>query len=79
MLLTAGQLDAKFSGCQSTLWYFWRGKKPSRTPSPRFMNHLKKKGVSGFFKEMLWHLLPDAMYFQLISLRKKGKLHLWKW
>jgi hypothetical protein len=79
MFMIAEPLDAMFSGCKFALWFYWRGKKPCRTPSPRIINHLKKKGISGFFKEMLWHLLTDAMHFQLISLRKKGKLHLWRW
>lgn len=79
MLLSAERLDERFHGCKSALWFYWRGKRPSRVPVAKVIHHLKKKGVSGFYREMLWHLLPDAMHFQLIALRKKGKLHLWQW
>jgi hypothetical protein len=79
VLLSAEQLERKFTGVKSALWTYWKRKSRHRVPISKVINHLKRKGVAGFYREMLWHLLPDAMHFQLIALRKRNKLHTWKW
>lgn len=79
LFLSAEQLDERFYGVKSALWSYWKGKKGKRTPQVKLVAHLKRYGVDGFFSEMLWHLLPDVIHYQLISLRRKNKLHEWKW
>lgn len=37
--------------------------------------HLRFKGCSGFFSEMLWHLLTDEELEYLINMRRKRMLH----
>jgi hypothetical protein len=79
MTLSADQMNDRFYGVKSALWGYWRGKNAKRMHQGKLFQHLKRKGVSGFFSEMLWHLLPDVIHYQLIALRRKNRLQDWKW
>lgn len=75
LFLSAEQLDERFFGAKSALWGYWKGKNGKRVPQAKLIAHLKKNGVDGFFSEMLRHLLPDVIHYQLIALRRKNRLH----
>jgi hypothetical protein len=77
--LTAEQLQERFAGTRQALWKYWQSKRKGKVPATKIRRHLKKMGVSGFFREMLWHLLSDDEYMKLTMLRKQGALHLWQW
>jgi hypothetical protein len=77
--MTAEQLQERFAGTRQTLWGYWHAKKGSRIHSNKIRRHLKKMGVSGFYREMLWHLLSPEEFRQLTLLRNQGTLHTWKW
>lgn len=78
MCMTAEEMDEKLIGTRSALWLYWQRKKRSRIPLRKLRQHLRFKGHVGFFREMLWHLLPPAEHRRLIAMRKKGTLHLWR-
>jgi hypothetical protein len=77
--LTAEQLQERFAGTREALWKYWQTKHKGRIPTSKIRRHLKKMGISGFFREMLWHLLSEEEYHELMRLRKQGALHLWQW
>lgn len=77
--LTAEQLQERFAGTRQALWGYWQGKRGCKIPKAKIRRHLRKMGVSGFFREMLWHLLSDDEYKRLVKLRQQGALHLWDW
>lgn len=77
--LSAEQLQERFAGVREALWGYWQTKTRGRIPVKRIRRHLRKMGVSGTFREMLWHLLTEAEHRKLIQLRKAGALHLWQW
>jgi hypothetical protein len=76
---TAEQLQERFAGTRQALWGYWETKRGSKIPKDKVRRHLRKMGVSGFFREMLWHLLTEEEYRVLVNLRKQGALHLWAW
>ncbi|KAJ9106587.1 hypothetical protein QFC20_004080 [Naganishia adeliensis] len=75
ILLSAEQVELQFIGVKFALWTYWKKRSRHRVSNNKVINHLKLKGAAGFHREILWHLLLDAMYFQLIALRRKNKLH----
>ncbi|KAI5448774.1 hypothetical protein NCC49_000569 [Naganishia albida] len=79
LTLSADQMDMRFSGVKSALWGYWRTKSPKRMNQQKLFAYFKRHGVAGCFSEMLWHLLPDVNHYQLIALRRKNRLHEWKW
>ncbi|KAJ9103678.1 hypothetical protein QFC20_004681 [Naganishia adeliensis] len=74
ILLSAEQVELKFIGVKSALGTYWKKTSRHRVSTNKVVNHLKRKGAAGFYREMLWHLLLDAMHFKLMAVRKKNKL-----
>lgn len=64
---------------REALWKCWKWKHGAKTPPRKIRRYLKNKGIYGFFRELLWHLLSEEEYKKLLKLRKQSALHLWKW
>ncbi|KAJ9092257.1 hypothetical protein QFC20_007431 [Naganishia adeliensis] len=77
--LTAEQMQERFAGTREAQWKYWESKRGGKVPARKIRRHLRQMGISGFFREMLWHLLSEEEYKKLLKLRKQGALHLWKW
>ncbi|KAJ9114789.1 hypothetical protein QFC24_007113 [Naganishia onofrii] len=74
--LTAEQLDDQVYGARVALWTYWQQRQPGDIDVDCIIRHLRRMGHAGFFREMLWHLLPSRMRRMLYKLRKEGKLDL---
>lgn len=72
--VTAEQLDDQVYGPRVALWSYWQQRKPDDIDVDCIIRHLRRMGHAGFFREMLWHLLPARMRRMLYRLRKEGKL-----
>lgn len=72
--LTAEELEDRFNGVKSALWEYWHKKRAGQISLDKLMEHLRRMGHQGFFREMLWHLLPPRLQRMLNKLRKEGKL-----
>ncbi|KAJ9093376.1 hypothetical protein QFC21_006406 [Naganishia friedmannii] len=73
--LKAEDLDERYYGVRAALWTYWHFKRRGRVPMDKLRAHFQFKGYSGFFREMLWHLLTIEEYEYLNSMRRKGMLH----
>jgi hypothetical protein len=73
--LKAEDLDERYYGVRTALWTYWQHKRRGRVPMDKLRTHFQFKGYSGFFREMLWHLLTAEEYEYLNSMRRKGMLH----
>jgi hypothetical protein len=51
-----------------------RPRKQAEPPYARVIEYLKKHGHQGFFREMLWHLLPKKLQRMLYAARKEVTL-----
>lgn len=71
---TAEELEMAYGGVKYALWTYWHNKKARNISLNKVINHLKHKGHEGFYREMLWHLLPQRIQRILSKLRKDGKL-----
>jgi hypothetical protein len=71
---TAEELEMAYEGVKYALWTYWHKKKARNISLDKVTNHLKQKGLGGFYREMLWHLLPQRIQRILSKLRKDGKL-----
>jgi hypothetical protein len=77
--MTAEQLQEPFAGTRQALSGYWQAKGSCKEPKAKIRRHLRKMGVSGFFREMLWHLLSAEEYKRLVKLRQQRALRLWDW
>ena len=72
--MSAEALAERFGGVKYSLWHFWHEKKAGRVPYARLIAHLRTHGCSGFFREMLIHLLPKWLQRLLYAAQKNGSL-----
>ena len=72
--MTAEQIKDQFGGVKFSLWNYWHAKKLGRIPYGRQIEYLKYKGHKGFFREMVWHLVPRWLHKLLHAARKDGTL-----
>jgi hypothetical protein len=57
-----------------SLWHYWKAKLAGRISYGRLIEYLKRHGHHGFFREMIWHLLPRWLQKLLYEARKNGTL-----
>ncbi|KAJ9098015.1 hypothetical protein QFC20_006046 [Naganishia adeliensis] len=74
LYLTAEQIEDRFNGVKCALWTYWHRKRAGQISIVKLMEHFRRMGHQGFFREMLWHLLPARLQRILNRLRKEGKL-----
>ncbi|KAJ9115724.1 hypothetical protein QFC24_006907 [Naganishia onofrii] len=72
--MTAEQMEDRFGGVKFALWHYWKVKRAGKIPYARVIDYLKKNGHQGFFREMLWHLLPKRFAMLLYAARKADTL-----
>jgi hypothetical protein len=77
--MTAEQMEQRFGGAKYSLWNYWKNKRIGRIPYMKVINHLQSMGHQGFYREMLWHLLPRQYSRRLYSARKDGTLDAFVW
>jgi hypothetical protein len=77
--MTAEQMEDRFGGVKFALWHYWKVKRAGKIPYARVIDYLKKNGHQGFFREMLWHLLPKRFAMLLYAARKADTLDDFVW
>jgi hypothetical protein len=71
---TAEELEDDFEGIRSALWKYWHIRKAGKISLDKLTNHFRCKRHKGFYRGMLWFLLPNRVQRILAKLRKEGRL-----